>query len=163
MDFARTLETSQVVTVQDATVGQIIVEEQIYRTDSFPDPRYERIYRVESGNQRVEVGRYADEAKSGITTPPRFVADWLVVMSGAHIFFWQKGEDTRHFYPYTAPDWIDYADPQQLNGHYDYVATAVEIEGDKWQISYECTACLANHPVLIRFVSTDGGQTFRLN
>lgn len=156
MDFARTLESSQRV-----TVGGIAIEEQIYRQESFPDSRYERIYRVQTDEQRFELGRYTDEGTAGMTTPPLFVKDWLAVMSGAHIFFWQPDEETRHFYPYTAPDWIDYADAQQLNGHYDYAATNVQITGDNWWITYTCTACLANHPALIRFVSRDGGQTFR--
>ncbi len=172
MNFTRTLESSQHFRVEGGTVGgamggkvvpeEVVVEEQIYREESFPDPRYERIYRVQTGARTVELGRYTDEGRAGMTTPPLFVADWLVVMSGAHIFFWQPDEAMRHFYPYTAPDWIDYADPQQLNGHYDYAATNVQITGDDWWITYTCTACLANHPALICFVSTDGGQTFRL-
>ncbi|MCB0124172.1 MAG: hypothetical protein KDE58_18080 [Caldilineaceae bacterium] len=167
VDFARTLESSQRVTVQGTTVGTVVpetilVEEQIYREESFPDPRYERIYHVQAGNQRVELGRYTDEAANGMTIPPQIVDRWLVVMSGAHIFFWQPDADVRHFHPYVADDWVDYAQERQLNGHYDYVVTTVRIDGMEWQIIYDCTACLTGQPARLRFVSVDGGQTFRM-
>lgn len=163
MEFTRTLESSQRVTAAGSVAGELIVEEQIYREESFPDPRFERIYRVQSGEQEFELGRYTDEAAHGINTPPRFVADWLVVMSGAHIFFWQPEEEVRHFYPYVVDEWVVYAQERQLNGHYDYAATAVQIDSDEWRITYACTACLANHPAVIHFVSADGGQRFRLD
>lgn len=162
MDFARTLETSQNVTIQDTSIGEVVVEEQIYREESFPDHRYERIYRVQTDRQSFELGRYTDEAANGMAISPQVVADWLVVMSGAHIFFWQPGEDVRHFYPYVVEDWVSYAQERQINGHYDYAAIAVRIEGKNWRITYRCTACLADQPAEIHFVSTDGGQHFRI-
>lgn len=163
MDFTRALESSQSIIMQDATVGEVVVEEEIYHGESFPDHRYERIYRVQTDGQSFELGRYEDEAANGMTTPPTFVADWLVVMSGAHIFFWQPEEDVRHFYPYVLEEWVAYAQERQINGHYDYAATAVQINGNTWRITYTCTACLARHPAEIHFVSTDGGQHFRLD
>ncbi|HRW07681.1 MAG TPA: hypothetical protein P5121_21410 [Caldilineaceae bacterium] len=167
MDFALTLESSQVFTVQGAADGEvlpetIIVEEQIYREESFPDPRYERIYHVQAGKQRFELGRYTDEAANGMTSPPQMVAGWLVVMSGAHLFFWRPEEEVRHFYPYVVDGWIDYAQERQLNGHYDYAVTAVTIKDSTWQITYDCTSCLESQPAQVHFVSVDGGQTFRV-
>lgn len=158
MDFTRELVSSQRFAVEG-----FVVEEQIYRTNSFPDPRFERIYYVERAVRTVEVGRYTDEGATGIATPPRLIGDWLVVMSGAHLFFWQPQEEVRHFYPYVADGWIAYAQERGLNGHYDYVATLAEIEGSKWQITYACLPCLTNHPRELHFVSTDSGQTFRLD
>lgn len=157
MDFTHTLASSQRV-----TVGDIVVEEKIYREDAFPDPRYERIYWVQTGQQRREVGRYADEGQEGMANLPLIVADWLVIMSGAHLFFWQAEAGTRHFYPYDATDWMAYADKGQLNGHYDYAATAVQIDGASWQLTYTCSACLADQPPTIHFSSTDGGQSFHV-
>lgn len=138
------------------------MEEQIYRTDSFPDPTYERIYWVHSDSRTFELGRYSDEAANGMHVPPLMVGDWLVVMSSAHIFFWQPGQDVRHFYPYVVDDWIAYAQRRQLNGHYDYAAAGVEIDGATWRITYTCTSCLRGHPPELGFVSEDGGETFRL-
>lgn len=162
MDFARTLEASQIVTLYDTSIGEVVVEERIYREESFPDHRYARIYRVQMGGQSFALGRYEDEAANGMTTPPMIVADWLIVMSSAHIFFWQPKQDPRHFYPYVVDEWVAYAQERQLNGHYDYAATAVQIDGEEWRITYTCTACLARHPAEIHFVSTDGGQYFQI-
>lgn len=160
--FTRTLASSQRITVVGTIAGEIIVAEQIYREESFPDPRYERIYRVQTSEQTVELGRYTDEAANGMMVPPQMVGGWLVVMSGAHIFFWQPDADVRHFYPYVADEWVAYAQERQLNGHYDYAAAAVQINGETWRITYTCTACLARQPAEIHFVSTDGGRRFRI-
>ena len=157
MDFTHTLASSQRV-----TVGDVVVEEKIYREDAFPDPRYVRIYWVKRGQQYIEVGRYDDEGQQGMANPPVIVANWLVIMSGAHLFFWQAAAEARHFYPYDAIDWGEYAETRQLNGHYDYVATAVQIDGTSWQLTYTCSACLADQPPTIHFRSTDGGQSFQV-
>lgn len=155
MDFTHTLASSQRV-----TVGAVVVEEKIYRADAFPDPRYVRVYWVQRGPQQIEVGRYEDEGRQGMATPPVIVADWLVIMSGAHLFFWQAETAARHFYPFDAIDWGEYAEARQLNGHYDYAATAVQIDGPSWQLTYSCSACLADQPPTLHFRSADGGQSF---
>jgi hypothetical protein len=154
--------TRELVSTQRAAAGALTVVEEVYRTDSFPDPRYERIYRVQHAAREFELGRYSDEGTAAMAQPPQMVGEWLVVMSGAHLFFWQAGQDTRHFYPFMVEAWFDFAQARQLNGHYDYAATAVEIDGAVWRITYTCTTCLAGQPVEIRFVSTDGGATFQL-
>ena len=157
MDFTHTLASSQRV-----TVGDVVVEEKIYREDAFPDARYVRIYWVQTGQQHIEVGRYDDEGQQSMANPPVIIADWLVIMSGAHLFFWQAAAEARHFYPYDALDWMAYAETRQLNGHYDYAATAVQIDGDRWQLTYTGSACLADQPPTIHFRSADGGQSFHV-
>ncbi|MGL5061131.1 MAG: hypothetical protein ACRC62_14255 [Microcoleus sp.] len=152
-------------------VGKYQVHEKIYQTGSdFPDPKYERSYKIKNGDRSVNLGRFMNEDKQGIgiEAPPKMVGEWLVVFSANRVFLWKSGSEPIEFEPYRASNWQKYSD-LGINGHYDYYSSNFFIKDARWFFEYRC----ANQPCLtmkddrampekILFSSDDRGQTFHV-
>ncbi len=148
-------------------LGDYRVTERIYREDGFPDPTFERVLEVQHGSSTMRLGAYRDESREGITVAPEWVGEWLVVYSSSHLFVWRPGVEARHFAPWEADGWTDYAarfGPCGLGGHYDYHAAHFWIEGGRWFVEYRCNPgyCVEGHPSTILFTSDDEGATYAI-
>ena len=144
-------------------VDGYIVEEIIYKEDSFLDPQYERVYRVRNGRQQTTLGSYTNESQDGITVLPEWVDGRLVVYSSSHLFLWQPDDEPLHFSPFDAVEWVAFSEQFGtfgLNGHYDVRARDFWIEEETWFIEYMCVSCQVPHPASILFTSGDFGETF---
>jgi hypothetical protein len=149
-------------------VGQYQIREKIHPVGSnFPDQKYERVYTLYTGSQRIELGRFMNEDNDGIKAAvPKVVGEWLVVFSASKTFLWKAGNDPIAFEPYRAENWMEYS-AIGINGHYDYNATDFSIQGDRWILEYRCATQPCSmaidgrtNPEKIRFFSEDGGKTF---
>lgn len=136
------------------------MEEVIYRTDGFPDARFERLYAASSGNVSLSLGGFEDESPTGIVHDPIVQNNRLIVFSSAHVFLWRPGEEPIQFNPFEAEGWYEYAQQGQLNGHYDYLAKAVWENDEQTMLEYECDSCGGGKPETLIFFSLDTGQTF---
>lgn len=155
------------------SAGDYQIREKIYRrSNGWTDPRYERVYVLQSSNKNIELGRFENEDDQGIDqtiAAPETVGEWIVVYSANRTLLWQSGRSPIEFEPFRAANWDEIGSQKMgINGHYDYYARDFWIEGDRWWFEYICATqpCLGNAarplPETLRFFSDDHGQTFYL-
>ena len=128
---------------------------------------FERVIAVKRGRSTTRIGAYTDESQEGITITPELVGGWLIVYSSSHAFVWRPGEDAKHFSPFEASGWAEYASQfgtHGLDGHYDYRAARFWIEDGRWFLEYECEPghCGDDRPSTILFTSSDEGVTYTI-
>ncbi|MBX7196396.1 MAG: hypothetical protein K1X94_30360 [Sandaracinaceae bacterium] len=143
---------------------RLSVREEIVLHPTIQDPVIERRYTLGRGSHSWSLGGYEDEAREGLTIPPRVVGDTLVVMSGAHVALVRDAsagaitnEQVRWFSPYDAACF----DRATINGHYDVRARSVSIEGAQVRLEYGPSDTAIEGSVgAIHFTSRDGGRSF---
>jgi hypothetical protein len=141
-------------------VGDFQIKETIYRIEGFPARQFERFYEAINNGDAVDLGSFEDESDIGIVNNPIVHNNQLVVFSSAHVFFWQPGRKPVHFSPYEAAGWYEYSQIDQLNGHYDYLASDVWSHNGQLLLRYECDFCGIGKPEKLLFYSLDDGRTF---
>ena len=156
----------EVVSYQTIEVGEFLIEEEITKSDGWPDWIYERSYWVTYENRKRVLGSYQNESSVGLITDPFVIDEQLILFSGSRLIIWRPGSEPAQYFPFSAPEWADFGREMNINGVYDYYPARAWQEGDELWFEYSCQAnCSPSKPGKILFALTTneaGDSAFNL-
>ncbi|MEZ4863421.1 MAG: hypothetical protein R3C14_19035 [Caldilineaceae bacterium] len=149
---------------QSWTVSGSEIHETIeISTSNWPDHRFKRTYTLLQAGRKLDVGSYDNESSLGVLGKPYAVDEFIVIPTSSYIYLVGPDDQVKTFYPWMADQWMDFAEPRGINGHYDYhVDTVQKIDGG-WKLVYRLQEGLnGQRPKVIHFVTTDNWQSFQV-
>ena len=141
------------------------VVERIVKTGGWdwPDPEFKRTYWLIQGKAKSLIGSYTNESSVGIVKEPYAVGECIVIPTSCYFYLVDADNQTKTFYPFQADQWSEFAEPLGINGHYDYLADAVDKIDGGWRLSYLLKSGLnGKRPPSIRFVTRDDWKSFQI-